>query len=390
MRVRVAVLLMLALAALPGAADADEPLHTVVRDDDGGIEPAGVLDVMRPALRIFRDRDGLPQNSAMAIAFGDDGKLWVGTQDGVASFDGRAWATAALPHPEVSSFVRDLVVDHAGAVWVARQDGGLARFAGGTWTTYGAAEGLPSGRVDSLVEARGADGSRTLWAGTHAGLARFDGTAWHAFAGNGALPSPRISRLLAGTDDDGTPILWVGTEAGLAKLRGESATIVPGAPRALVHALLETADADGARTLWLGASREPLHRLTRGVWRTTGTPAIPHADIWALGETIAADGTARRLGRHRRRRDAPRSRPLDPDARRRAAFALRVGVRRRGAPRADERAVDRLRHGPGARAPRRLEQHRPRDGAAAGERLRALLVTEDLGAGEALLDRRHA
>ncbi|HEX8792359.1 MAG TPA: two-component regulator propeller domain-containing protein, partial [Polyangiaceae bacterium] len=287
---RAAILLTLALALLQREAAADEPLHTVVRDDDGAIEPAGVLDAMRPALRVFRDRDGLPQNSAMALAFGDDGALWVGTQDGIASFDGRVWTTAALPHPEVSGFVRDLLVDHTGALWVARQDGGLARLAGGAWTTYGAAEGLPSGRVDSLAEASGPDGSRTLWAGTHQGLARFDGATWHAFAGNAALPSPGISRLLAGTDDGGAPVLWVGTEQGLAQVRGETATLVPGAPHTLVHALLETVDPDGSHTLWVGASREPLYRLTRGVWRATGAPAIPHADVWALGETIAADG----------------------------------------------------------------------------------------------------
>ncbi|HEY6463439.1 MAG TPA: two-component regulator propeller domain-containing protein, partial [Polyangiaceae bacterium] len=255
--------------------------------------PAGadLADAMRPALHVYRDRDGLPQNSAMALAFAKDGSLWVGTQDGIASFDGTTWTQATLPRAEVSGFVRTLVVDHEGALWVGRQDGGLARLREGAWSTFDAAEGLPSPRVDSLAEADEPGGGHTLWAGTHEGLARFEGGAWHGFVDGGGLPSEHVTKVLPGTDDDGAPVLWVGTDGGLAVVRDGHASPVAGAPRGTVLALLQTKGADGAPELWVGGSRMPLGRRTHGAWTWIESPSIPRADVYALAATVAPDRT---------------------------------------------------------------------------------------------------
>ena len=73
---------------------------------------------------------GLPQNSATALALDRFGLLWVGTEDGLARFDGErfvafpeAAARGALP----GNYVVALAADHD-AVWVAAESGGLARF----------------------------------------------------------------------------------------------------------------------------------------------------------------------------------------------------------------------------------------------------------------------
>jgi signal transduction histidine kinase/CheY-like chemotaxis protein len=296
-RLRRAIASLLPVAALAlgpevHAAQAESATgRVVVRDDGGTTEPAGIVDVMRPALKVYRDRDGLPQNSAMALAFGGDGTLWVGTQDGIASFDGTSWTSTPLPQREISSFVRALLVDHRGGVWVGRQDGGLSCWRDGAWTTFDVADGLPSPRVDALLEVSAPGGAFTLWAGTHAGLARFDGGTWRAFEDNASLPSPRVTQVIEGTDDDGARILWVGTEAGLVKVRGPRATRVDGAPGARVNALLETADGDGGHTLWMGASQSGLGRRRRGSWSWTGAPALPTADVRSLAETRSPDGS---------------------------------------------------------------------------------------------------
>ncbi len=279
-----------ALMAKHAVADPTPATRTVVRDEDLATEPADIVDAMRPALRVYRDRDGLPQNSAMALAFAGDGALWVGTQDGIASFDGTTWASLPLPQREVSSFVRAVLVDHQGAVWVGRQDGGLSRWQAGAWTGFDVASGLPSARVDSLLEVTDPGGGHVLWAGTHAGLARFDGEAWQVFADNASLPSPHVTRLIEGTDDDGARILWVGTDGGLAKVRGEHVAVVDGAPPASVHALLETTGSDGKHTLWVGSSHAGLGRRRDGAWSFIGAPALPTADVWALAETRSSDG----------------------------------------------------------------------------------------------------
>lgn len=75
-------------------------------------------------------------------------------------------------------------------------------------TSWGIADGLPSDRIDVLLQTR--DGY--LWIGTEGGLARFDGVRFHVFnQGNTpALASNKIVELCE--TDDGT--LWAGTAGG--------------------------------------------------------------------------------------------------------------------------------------------------------------------------------
>ncbi len=284
---------MLAIVLAGAPAGADERLHTVVRDADGAVMPAEVTDVLRPAMRVYRDRDGLPQNSPMAIAFDHDGRLWVGTEDGVASFDGTRWTTVTLPGHEISTFIRAMRVDHDGALWIGRQDGGLLRRtpADGAWTTFDVAQGLPSPRVDDLLEVSGPDGTHVLWAATPEGLATFDGATWHAFAENAALPSSHVACLLDGTDDDGAPVVWVGTEAGVAMVKGGHVARLPNAPKTAAQALLQTQDRSGTRTLWVGSGDQPLARFSRGTWTMTGGPALPIPYVTALAVTTSPDGS---------------------------------------------------------------------------------------------------
>src|SRR4051812_48234635 len=49
-------------------------------------------------VRVWQIDDGLPQNSVWAITQTEDGYLWVGTQQGLARFDGVRFVT--LDHPD--------------------------------------------------------------------------------------------------------------------------------------------------------------------------------------------------------------------------------------------------------------------------------------------------
>src|SRR5205807_716751 len=63
-----------------------------------------------------------------------------------------------------------LYTSRDGTLWIGTEGGGLMRYAGGKFRTYGAAEGLTNGFVRVIFEAR--DG--TLWVGTDDGLFRMD------------------------------------------------------------------------------------------------------------------------------------------------------------------------------------------------------------------------
>jgi signal transduction histidine kinase/ligand-binding sensor domain-containing protein len=138
------------------------------------------LDPQQPASSYLRTdftvEDGLPDNQVNAITQTRNGFLWVGTDAGLARFDGehftqirlRAGISKELP-------VSFLLTAADGALWVGT-DAGLAYIPGEALghfdrslvTMYHLGVG-PSDRIASLVIRDGA-----LWVGTYRGLYRFD------------------------------------------------------------------------------------------------------------------------------------------------------------------------------------------------------------------------
>lgn len=118
-----------ALAGLPFSATAD------VRK---------AFPVLRPALTVFTDREGLPQNTVGAMACDAQGHLWVGTQDGLARYDGRGWQVVVLPAEAASHNIHALLPASDGALWVGTLDG-LLRLQRGQWTVFGAGQASEAG-----------------------------------------------------------------------------------------------------------------------------------------------------------------------------------------------------------------------------------------------------
>jgi diguanylate cyclase (GGDEF)-like protein len=163
----------------------------------------------------WQAQQGLPQNGVAALARTPDGYLWVGTQDGLARFDGVSFTvfdranTTALRH----SMIACLRVDRAGRLWIGTRRG-LVSYAGGVFSPYGPESGLPDDRVSSLSEDRGG----RLFVGTlGAGLFRREG---ERFVPVGGLTGKRI-RALA---EDGAGAIWVASEAGLGRITAEGVT----------------------------------------------------------------------------------------------------------------------------------------------------------------------
>lgn len=71
-----------------------------------------------PRFISYSAADGLPSNTVYAIAQDADGVLWVGTRNGLASFDG----TRFRSHKEYGR-VNALAVDTEGRLWVGTTEG---------------------------------------------------------------------------------------------------------------------------------------------------------------------------------------------------------------------------------------------------------------------------
>jgi signal transduction histidine kinase/ligand-binding sensor domain-containing protein len=228
--------------------------------------PAAALDPGRALTQYAHDAwgtaNGLPQSTGLSLARTRDGFLWVGTEEGIARFDGSTFTvrdrrnTPGLPH----NIAYALLGARDGSLWVGTASG-LARLVEGSARPFGAREKVPETAIRALAEGR--DGS--VWAATRGGgLVRIRDEAVTVLTKADGLPSDEVSSLLE--EPDGS--LWIATAEGLAKRRPDGtieAVPLPGAASARLRGLAR--GRDGA--LWVG-SDAGLLRVRGGAVRSFG------------------------------------------------------------------------------------------------------------------------
>jgi hypothetical protein len=181
-------------------------------------------------VRTFGAADGLPGDAVTALLEDSRGFLWVGTQTGLARFDGTTFVTYVtddgLPHAGITA----LAEDRGGTLWVG--------------TTSGLARMLPAresgGRLFEALTFEGlcSDPGIGAWQANEVGglLRRRDGTLWVAsgpcvFRLEHDEPKPTLTRvdfagsLAPGARPDVTSMaegadgsLWVSTGSDLARI----------------------------------------------------------------------------------------------------------------------------------------------------------------------------
>ena len=118
-----------------------------------------------PAWKFYSTGDGLPPNAVRALADDAAGNLWIGTEGGgLFSLRGGKISPVAAPVNDISC----LLVDRDDALWVGTAGHGLARLSKGNWTRYSTTNGLASDDIGYFIK----DDLNNLWIGSYEGLLR--------------------------------------------------------------------------------------------------------------------------------------------------------------------------------------------------------------------------
>jgi ligand-binding sensor domain-containing protein/signal transduction histidine kinase len=159
----------------------------------------------------------LPQNTVQAIAQTHDGYLWIGTQEGLARFDGLNFTVFDKENTPAfkSNDIRFLHEDRQGRLWISTSYGLVCRH-DGQFTSFTTSEGLPDNSVGPVVE----DTNGKIWIGTAGGLTRFENGNSQTFTTDQGLARNVIQTLYARPNGS----LFVGTSAGLQSFDGQQFT----------------------------------------------------------------------------------------------------------------------------------------------------------------------
>jgi signal transduction histidine kinase/ligand-binding sensor domain-containing protein/CheY-like chemotaxis protein len=159
-------------------------------------------------IEVWRQSQGLPQNSVKAILQTRDGYIWIGTKGGLARFDGVSFKVfddrdqTQLRENEIWS----LAEGDDGSLWIATYGGGVSRLKNEKFTIYTHNEGLSGDAVSELCK----DNDGNIWMATDQGLSVFKDGKFTNYSVKDGLTSNTVRGLYL--DIDGS--IWIGTNKG--------------------------------------------------------------------------------------------------------------------------------------------------------------------------------
>ncbi len=211
--------------------------------------------------RIYGLEQGLPQSSARCFVQDNYGFLWVGTQVGLARFDGLKFKVFTVDEGLAANDISALVVDKSGTLWIGTQGGGISRFDGPGFTNFTTAQGLPSNYVKDLIVTH----QGQLFAATETGLAHMQENAFHPIPLSDPTLSARITALAESTDST----LMVGGDAGMFLYDSKRLVRITGknSPLQFIQAMAY----HGKDSLYIGTSRG-LWLYSTATHKTTNIP----------------------------------------------------------------------------------------------------------------------
>ncbi len=245
------------------------PITSVCEDKQAGlwfgINNGGVDYWHGNVLREYKGPEGLSDLYVRSVLADGSGNVWVGTLGGgLFQLRGENFQRIA-DWPAISSMYQDRL----GQVWIGSGQGLIC------WSPrkqFTRRDGLCADAIQALAD----DAAGNLWIGTPGGLNVLRAGRFSAFHKTDGLPGENISALYV----DAENVLWVGTSSGLARFDGTN-WISYSTDTGLISNRIGYLAEDAEHYLWLGSvaglmrvNRKDLNDFARGVARSV--PCRPY------------------------------------------------------------------------------------------------------------------
>lgn len=159
------------------------------------------------AHEVWTVKNGLPEADVMAILQTRDGYLWVGTEEGLARFDGVHFTVFDRKNtPLPNNRVQALAETSDGSLWIGTEKG-LTRYQSRQFTNFTTKDGLPSDNIRSLR----ADPDGPLWITTSQGVRKWDGKGFERDSSIEAVAGPNPRQVLRTPNGR----VWVASDGGV-------------------------------------------------------------------------------------------------------------------------------------------------------------------------------
>jgi signal transduction histidine kinase/ligand-binding sensor domain-containing protein len=225
---------------------------------------------------VWSQQHGLPQDTIRAIAQTTDGYLWLGTDEGLARFDGYEFVVFNKDNGDLpGNSITALAAARDGSLWIGTSNG-LTCYRDKRFRTYTTKQGLPDNAITALVE----DRAGTLWIVAGVYLSRYQAGKFTNLAPGPDLPVTALRAIR----EDWHGELWIGGFGGVGKLVGGRFLPVVDAATLGGNIVLSMV-VDRHDNLWLGGTLGLIERSPAGeIRKYTERDGLPNGSVRGLWE----------------------------------------------------------------------------------------------------------
>lgn len=242
--------------------------------------------------------------TAEAIAEDLDGNIWFGHTSGITQFDGTYFTSYTDKDGLISNDVWSLTTDRSGMVWVGTLKG-VSCFDGKSFTSFPLPDGVPDPNAGvtsaEIVHAIYEDSQGRLWFGNNGGVHVYNGATLTTYTTKDGLCDNNVKGII----EDKTGNIWIATGGGLCKYNGKTFEPVTKGKLAGVTGVGDIM-LDRSGNLWFSVKHQGVYKFDGSTFTNYGkpqgiaSPAIMHliqdtqGRIWAcgFGGTYRLDGKA--------------------------------------------------------------------------------------------------